>query len=505
MLIKLSAKLLPPINLVNFTLILAVAFLYVFAIIINFINGGHLVTTDPVNISLIVTAISISEIVSEATGFTGYFEVLKTLQDQASQIYNATCEQKEQYLCVLRGIDYQAAVLTAESANGTAYLHNPKEDLGEILFHKLAYTIFGLKTDSLTKFYFLILLMSLVCYLGQFFRSRHRLFILICLLSAICFFISILPQFDSKMPTVHSRRFWSTLAFVPVLHLGFLICDGLPVNRKVQMIIAIQCITLVLLAQFRGSITYFFLFLFFVALTYSKINRFGMRRAFSLSNVYTNIFGWIAIPLVLLKLGVSTWISPVYDGERVGHLFWHPFHIGLSIHPKADDRYNIYYGGDMPSFDYVSDFAEKNYGSPKWDRYMNYDGFDDVLRDRVIHIAMTDPMFFMQSYLLKIATYFEFLVVEILTPNMTRILVVTAIVLALSLLGLAGQSRLQIRSWSVMLLLWPFTFIPPLVVLPTFAYSIDFSIMTLSMTVAVTALLFNWLFQLFIRKNKKYE
>ena len=192
------------------------------------------------------------------------------------------------------------------------------------------------------------------------------------------------------------------------------------------------------------------------------------------------------------------WQAPFYSTDRQGHLFWHALHVGLGLHPEAKKRYGLF-PDDMASFDYVSAYSLKNFGSENWNNYLNYDQFDALIRDRLIEIFTTDLMFIAQALLVKPAVYIDTFTNHIFGPNLY--LSISAMILSVTVGYFVRGHQRRDTTVSNFLPLWFLTVAScaqPLLVLPSLHYSVDTTIL-LSATLLYTGFAFGRL----LKKNRE--
>ena len=241
-------------------------------------SDAHTSVPEPVGVYLINSAIAISEIYGSGSGFAGNKAVLSGLY--ASKSYNSfeNCKRSEQTNCVLEELSLVEAREIAEQTRAKPDLYLVREDIGEVSFHKFAYSIFGLQIQSLFFLYWTIFLISSFCFLQQFSGNVQRVWALISVAFAIVLFTNAMTH-STELNAVHSRRFIPTLGVIPFLHISFLLLDKMPTGRKNAILMAIQIIVLCLICHFRSSAVYMLICLFLIAIATFDWNKFVQFRS----------------------------------------------------------------------------------------------------------------------------------------------------------------------------------------------------------------------------------
>ena len=469
----------------NTPFVLCIVFIFSLIFGINLIQRAHTILPDPAEISLISSSIAISEIIGSSSGFTGFYEVLDELRKERAKSDSINCETVEAGKCIVKNINFDSAVFTAASPSNQPFLYLEREDLGEITYHKIAYLIFGVSTQALNFLFFLILSFSVSLFIFSFGFSKQRLLAIAAFLLSILFTVTIMPNFDATVATVHSRRFLPVLAIVSTAHVCYFLCDRLLLKRKQILILAIQIILLFFVIHFRSSCAYLLGIISIVFIfTFCKNLRHKRRLIWANSN-HKVVFATLILVKAFFYFFEVTWPSPVYDDKKLGHLFWHPIHIGLGAHPEANKKYGIYLGSDMPSFEYISTVSERENGSPEWQKYYDYRDFDNALRDRFLHIVETDPVFVFQSYAHKLPLYARMLSQEVFLPNLG---LTFCFMMFSTLIGICIwpiKEKRNDKIYSIHGLMCLCSFLPPLALVPIFAYSIEFTVQLIGLNFLV--------------------
>lgn len=456
--------------------ILCIFFIFSLIFGVNAFQRAHTIMPDPAEISLISSSIAISEIIGSSSGFSGFYEVLGELRKEHNLSNSINCESLEAGKCIVRNINFDTAIVVAAASSNQPFLYLEREDLGEITFHKLAYVIFGVSTLALNLLFFLILSISIFLFITAFGWSKQRLIAIIALLLSMLITVTIMPNFDASVAAVQSRRFLPVLAIIPTAHICYSLCDRLLPSLKQILILTTQIILLCFVIHVRSSCAYFLgiiaiMFMF----TFAQNLRLKSKH-FWANTPHKMVFAILVCVKAMFFIYVFTWSSPIYDDKKLGHLFWHPIHIGLAAHPDANKKYGIYPESDMPSFEYIAAVSERQHGSREWEKYLDYQDFDNALRDRFLHIAKTDPIFVLQSYAYKLPQYFDMLTQEVLLPNLGLMFLLVIFSVLTGIYLWPVEEKRNDKAYRTHILMCLFSFLPPLALLPSFAYSIEFTI-----------------------------
>lgn len=453
--------------------LIALIFLAFFSVVLTSLkHAAHEVMPDPVQISLISTAIAISELAGSSSGFMGHHEVLNELYQQRASRNLMSCGSDQIQNCVMKNVDLRTAVGLARSSKGEAMLYLPKEDLGEITYHKLSYFLFGYSLSSLHLLFFVICGLSSLLFILQFTNSHIRLFFLLTFFMTLTFITNIIPDIGANV--IHGRRCLAILGIIPAIHISFLIIDNLALSVRTLLFLTLQTMMLVFVLNVRSASVFILmnlLFVFAISVFQSRKQVYGKGPLYSPRVLVLVV---LLVTFSCSKVYFYTWTSPTYTNHRTGHLFWHPFHIGLAAHPDAKTLYGIEFH-DQPSFDFVSKVSDERFGSPDWQKYLNYNEFDEIIRDRLLSIFRDNPKFVIESFLLKIPIYFDVLWNVIIKPNASSFL--------LLIFGsiLTGAALLRNVGNHVLTRLWPtcslcaFSFLPSFILIPRADYSLVFT------------------------------
>jgi hypothetical protein len=289
---------------------------------------------------------------------------------------------------------------------------------------------------------------------------------------SLTFLVNIIPDIGADV--IHGRRSFAILGVIPAIHISFLFLDNLALSRRTLIFLVLQIFTLVFVLNVRSASMFILMNLLFVF----GISVFQCRKHFRTKRLFKSprvlVFLLLLMVFSCSKIYYNTWPSPTYSNHRTGHLFWHPFHIGLAAHPDAKRLYNIEFH-DQPSFDFVSKISDERFGSPAWEKYFNYNQFDAIIRDRLIFIFKTNPKFVIESFLHKIPIYLDTLWNSIIKPNMLNFLSLIFVS------TIVAATFLRSHKIGTKVGLWPtfslcaFSFLPSFILIPRTDYSFVFT------------------------------
>lgn len=435
------------------------------------------ILSDPVGISLLSSSIAISELVGGASGFMGYREVYEILSHQLDLFNQTRCHGDGSIQCIVSQISLKEAVEYAANHNNMTEFSLEREDLGEVTYHKLSYLIFGFQLSSLMYFFFMVLIGGVTLFVAQFHADKAKMLVVISLLLGLLFVVEILPGYGLEIATVQSRRMFGVMAMIPALHLAFVLQDRYPISKKKIALSLAQAILLGMVLHFRSSAYFVVIFLTIVATMVIIGQRDKLSVILSRYSCLPIVILFLTLAITIPNIYVSSVSSGGYQFEKRGHLFWHAVHVGLGVHPGSIEKYNIS-GTDDASFAYVEKISNEIYGDRNWQKYLTYIDFERLIKERVVNIVKTDVSYVLVNYALKPIGYAKLFVFHIVVPN---ILVFLLVVLFGFLTGFCSP-RNYVRSshFSAIKTQAAFalsSFSIPMLLVPNFAYSVDFTIL----------------------------
>lgn len=221
-------------------------------------------------------------------------------------------------------------------------------DLGLIDFATMAFYIFGISTESLYYFYFLILATSVLSFVFCFFKSCQKLVLLIFSLCSVYVTLFVLGIVDTQFGNINDARSFGILSMVPLLHILFTFTDREPINLKSIFFLLIQTLILIFVYFCRSSLIWQIACillsapLLFYLWVKNKSLLFSVRKR---SKIVLNFF----LPIVIILIGLvflnvykRTMFHPEYfKAWGGGHQVWHNLLMGVAYHPELSKRYKI--------------------------------------------------------------------------------------------------------------------------------------------------------------------
>jgi hypothetical protein len=213
------------------------------------------------------------------------------------------------------------------------------DDIGIVDYDKIAFSLFGFRVQSLYYLFFVILSLSAVAFLLQFWGNPAAQIVLLCNLAA--FWLELhAPFFSPDMPSFWGMRHGSTLAILPTWHLALLMAGRTRLSWSAVALAAVQVAVLVFSIRIRGSAAWTVIFLtclsLFLAFRFWRSLQIG--RA-SLLKVARAALRW---PFLLLLIGLAAGkiytdakLHPAYftDDIMPYHGAWHSAYLGIFMSP----------------------------------------------------------------------------------------------------------------------------------------------------------------------------
>lgn len=209
----------------------------------------------------------------------------------------------------------------------------PSDDKGTIDFVVGSFILFGPKVESLYFGYFFILIASALIYFLQFRNNDSQLIFLPIFLLSLYSMTRVLP-ITQELFSFHNPRVFGSLAVIPVMHLCFLMIKKQQPTKANIIGVLVQVIIIVEVIHVRSTEIWVFFTLLLIAtnLLFKKI-----KNAYAL---------W---PLILLTIGLltlnfyqrATYSPEYFETKGQYHVVWHNIGIGLSLHPRIADEYNL--------------------------------------------------------------------------------------------------------------------------------------------------------------------
>jgi hypothetical protein len=221
------------------------------------------------------------------------------------------------------------------------------DDKGLTDFSFLAMTLFGQRLNSLYYMFFLLLSFSVALFAVAFFRSPAKMALLVLWTGSLYATVHVIG-IDDQFANLHEPRFFDILSFLPLLHLLLVGLEG-RFTPQVALTALAQVVLLVFVYHVRATAGWQIVCL----VAWCPVACWLLaRRRVSTAPV---VGGWFRaallacwpISLVLLGLGglhayKHTMYHPRYF-QDIGseHVFWHNTVMGLSLHPRLAQTYQI--------------------------------------------------------------------------------------------------------------------------------------------------------------------
>jgi len=213
------------------------------------------------------------------------------------------------------------------------------DDIGIVDYDKIAFSLFGFRVQSLYYLFFVILSLSSLAFLLQFWQRPMAQVLLLCNLAA--FWLELhSAMFTPHIPSLWGMRHGSTLAILPMWHIALLMVYRARPSWPAALLVLIQIVILVFAIRVRGSAAWTVIFLAclaaFLALQYLRNAQPGQG---SFAKVAKAALKW---PFVLLLIGLAA--SKVYTDSKLHpayftddimpyHGAWHSAYLGIMVSP----------------------------------------------------------------------------------------------------------------------------------------------------------------------------
>ena len=457
--------------------------IFIINILFCFNNSKNKIIPDPVELSTLALSIALTELETKNNNYLGNQKVFLEFKSQQSYIDFEKC-QSNQILCVMPTLNFDKALKLAKEKEFKK-IYYEREDIGLIDYYKISMILFGKNIYSFTILYLTILGISVLIFITNFKENNLYLFLITSFLITNIFVLHILPTLGNELLVVYNRRMLSILSLVPSLHIALTIFDKKKLSLSAFFFLGIQIFLVVLVIHFRSSALYQLIFIFICCFYKYFKERLSYKFYFSYQVPITSVLSLFILFLILLKSNIYFNLDSSYAPKRTGHLFWHPIHAGLSSHPNAKEKYNIYQG-DASSFEYVSKISEKKFKNNDWTSFYNYNDFDKILKMRVIKIFTNDPLFFVEAYIHKVIDYFNLIYFEIILKHYYLIFILTTSIIFIANWIVKYNSQQHLKQITFVMLFLSFcSFIPSLMIYPLISYVIDTIILLFLTTIFV--------------------
>jgi hypothetical protein len=219
-------------------------------------------------------------------------------------------------------------------------------DLGLVDYYKLAFRLFGFRTEGFYYLYFVLLGVSIATFLMAYRRSTVELCVPVLFLGAGNIVLNMDVFDDIQVATVTNLRFLSTLGLLPALHLALLMVERRKLTWDHVLAAVIQIALLIFVFSIRSTVAW--VLPLFLAIAIFQVAG-HLKRLWQgwesspqaiASAMGASISGcWPVAALLLALLGFQSVVSmqthPIYnmDDALPHHMRFHNAFLGLEMHP----------------------------------------------------------------------------------------------------------------------------------------------------------------------------
>jgi hypothetical protein len=293
-------------------------------------------------------SIAISRLIYGVEGLAGLEQVLNILEEIPS-ISALNLGNEDSYLnysALINDAIQKAIALENINAN---QLHGILNDQSYLYFVIFSFSLFGIKIQSLSCLWLLILLSSILIYLYSYRKNIPCLLVLWSFLIAIILIVMSNPGVGVQLISIFNYRFITILGLVPLLHIIFSNSNSKKCISDWGFI-TIQAMFLIFVMLMRGSAQWM-LFGIFISVIYFiwKSRKALSSNAKSNENYFSNIsivslfvpLAVIVFIFVIVSNMIPHFLNKEYDKEywATTHGMWHPLVIGLTIDPVLYSKY----------------------------------------------------------------------------------------------------------------------------------------------------------------------
>jgi hypothetical protein len=303
---------------------------------------------EPFGDYLKVISIAISRLSYGIEGFVGLKEVLEVLK----QIPNfATVDineiaSVEIYQSKINEIMQQS--LNLSSVNSER-VHAVQMEMGYTFFTIAAFSVFGIKIQSLSFLFIALFFISVCCYMITYRKSIPYLLVLCILIFSIALVVIANPKVGINLITVYNYRFITILGLIPIFHLVFKFKEN-ESSIISYILLAFQIFLLIFLMLSRGSAQWMLIAMILVAACFFWLGRKKLaNNAYATKLIiFKRIFGLkIILPLIMvLLLFIMKSIFPYFQHKEYrndiwlnGHVIWHSALVGVTTDPVLMNKY----------------------------------------------------------------------------------------------------------------------------------------------------------------------
>ncbi len=341
-------------------------------------------------------------------------------------------------------------------------------DLGQYLYFKLAFALFGIDVASFYFLYFAILGASVLAFAAGHWRDPLAMLTLTAVTGAHALMLPYIVAVGEvqgvyHLAAPHNNRFLSALAVVPTLHLAWTFVRRPDLDARSGTAAAVQTAILMFAALVRVNASWGIVFLAAIALW--RLLRLGWTAARAGGRANETLIirvrtalSWPAAILLAGFLGQQAIerfaFHPLYsllDETMPRHLVWHGTYQGLRLHPTWDARFAEAHmqNGALPGPDEVPVAAVERwlekYGiAPDYmrspiDGRLKYRTYERVLAQVYADFAVDNPRFMLELTLIHKPRLFVEIYAQTMEPTVGSV-PIWAAAGGLLLLALSGWS-----------------------------------------------------------------
>jgi hypothetical protein len=233
-------------------------------------------------------------------------------------------------------------------AGGPYTLLGP-DDKGIVDLVRISFQLFGLRAESVTMLYFVILLASCLVYVVAFWRSTSRLMLLAAFLVMLYLALPMVT-YNAQLRSILALRAMPVLSMVACLHCLLFMAGSLRERPSVCQIglVAIQVALIAFTMHLRTTTFWQILTIIgfgVVVLIVASVRRVGLAtvpRRWTALGVSATIASSVAGYWGVQAYQAATLPEEYRRGDQIAtRVFWHNIFSGLAYHPELAERYQL--------------------------------------------------------------------------------------------------------------------------------------------------------------------
>ena len=232
---------------------------------------------------------------------------------------------------------------------GSSYRLLGPDDKGIVDLVRVSFQLFGIRTESVTALYFVILLASCAVYVLAFWRSTSRLLLLAAFLGMLYLTLPMVT-YNAQLTSMLALRALPVLSMVACLHCLLFLCGSLRERpRAFQIVLVAVQVALIAITMHLRTTTLWQMMTIVgcgvIVLIVASIRRLGVAtvpwRWTGLAVGATIVFV-IAGYLGLRAYQEATLPEEYRRGDQIAtRVFWHNIFSGFAYHPEFAERYQL--------------------------------------------------------------------------------------------------------------------------------------------------------------------